>query len=146
MTFKKHIICMVYGLRELKNKSWDNSEWVKNGDFCYYLMRLIATWGASCRHDSASPKTGAWSSLEQSAARADFHIWCCVFIEGLVRQQFFAEIEWVCLICWTLCGTILGRPGSSRRRKDWKRWDQIMQMSALLSPKNQSRTYTEYSY
>ena len=63
MTFKKHIICMVYGLRELKNKSWDNSEWVKNGDFCYYLMRLIATWGASCRHDSASPKTGAWLSL-----------------------------------------------------------------------------------
>ena len=34
MTFKKHIIYMVYGLRELKNKSQDNSEWVKNGDFC----------------------------------------------------------------------------------------------------------------
>ena len=39
------------------------SEWVKNGDFIYYLMRLIATWGASCRHDSTSPKTGAWPSL-----------------------------------------------------------------------------------
>ena len=33
MTFKKHIICMVYGLRELKNKSWDNSKWVKIWDF-----------------------------------------------------------------------------------------------------------------
>ena len=31
--------------------------------FVYYLMRLIATWGASCRHDSASPKTDAWPSL-----------------------------------------------------------------------------------
>ena len=29
----------------------------------YYLMRLILTWGTSCRHDSASPKTGAWPSL-----------------------------------------------------------------------------------
>ena len=54
---------MVYGLRELKNKSQDNSEWVKNGDFFYYLMRLIATLGASCRHDSALRKTGAWPSL-----------------------------------------------------------------------------------
>ena len=35
------------------------SEWVKNGDFFYYLMRLIATLGASCRHDSALRKTGA---------------------------------------------------------------------------------------
>ena len=34
----------------------------KRGIF-YYLMRLIATWGTSCRHDSASPKTGAWLSL-----------------------------------------------------------------------------------
>ena len=34
----------------------------KTGIF-YYLMWLIATWGASCRHDSASPKTGAWPSL-----------------------------------------------------------------------------------
>ena len=39
------------------------SEWVKNGDFFYYLMRLIATLGASCRHDSALRKTGAWPSL-----------------------------------------------------------------------------------
>ena len=39
------------------------SESVKNGDSFYYLLRLIATWGASCRHDSASPKTGAWQSL-----------------------------------------------------------------------------------
>ena len=77
-TFKKYIICMVYGLRELKNKSWDNSEWVKNGDFCYYLMRLIATWGASCRHDSASPKTGAWLSLVLTSAPTT-RIWYHIF-------------------------------------------------------------------
>ena len=32
---------MVYGLRELKNKSQDNCEWVKNGDFFYYLTHTM---------------------------------------------------------------------------------------------------------
>ena len=33
----KNIICMVYGLRELKNKSQDNSEWVINGEFFFTI-------------------------------------------------------------------------------------------------------------
>ena len=45
-------------------------EWVKNGDFFYYL--LIATWGASCRHESASSETGAWPSL--------IHMHCWMFM------------------------------------------------------------------
>merc|ERR1712074_492098 len=62
LSCQKYIIGMVYGLRELKNKSQDNSEWVKNGDFitfdAYDALRC-----ATMRYDSASPKTGAWPSL-----------------------------------------------------------------------------------
>ena len=54
---------MVYGLRELKNKSRDNCEWVKNGDFFLLFDAIIAHLCATMRYDSASPKTGAWPSL-----------------------------------------------------------------------------------
>ena len=54
---------MVYGLRELKNKSRDNCEWVKNGDFFLLFDAIIAHRCATMRYDSASPKTGAWPSL-----------------------------------------------------------------------------------
>ena len=54
---------MVYGLRELKNKSQDNSEWVKNGDFFLLFDAYDALRCATMRYDSASPKTGAWPSL-----------------------------------------------------------------------------------
>ena len=62
---------MVYGLRELKNKSRDHSQWVKNGDFLLFdaahsdMRRLI------------SPKTGAWPSLlwtDESQAVFSVHI------------------------------------------------------------------------
>ena len=54
---------MVYGLRELKNMSRDNCEWVKNGDFFLLFDAIIAHRCATMRYDSASPKTGAWPSL-----------------------------------------------------------------------------------
>ena len=60
---------MVYGLRELKNKSRDNCEWVKNGDFFLLFDAIIAHRCATMRYDSASPKTGAWPSLVSTLAR-----------------------------------------------------------------------------
>ena len=43
---------MVYGLRELKNKSQDNSEWVKNGDFFLLFDAYDALRCATMRYDS----------------------------------------------------------------------------------------------
>ena len=48
-----HLLC------SQSSQIWVGEKW----GFFYYLMRLIATWGASCRHDSALRKTGAWPSL-----------------------------------------------------------------------------------
>ena len=58
---------MVYGLRELKNKSRDNCEWVTNGDFFLLFDAIIAHRCATMRYDSASPKTGAWPSLTKTS-------------------------------------------------------------------------------
>ena len=76
---------MVYGLRELKNKSRDNCKWVKNGDFFLLFDAIIAHRCATMRYDSASPKTGAWPSLVYNTFVS------CSSPEGMPFLQIFAD-------------------------------------------------------
>ena len=68
----------------------------KWGSF-YYLMGLIATWGASCRHDSASPETGAWPSQVTSPNLASRH---CHFQPLGVITKIWVGWENVWRWCW----------------------------------------------
>ena len=49
-------------------------------------MWLIATWGASCRHDSASPKTGAWPSLIMSIISWGHESYCPYTLQWAAHQ------------------------------------------------------------
>ena len=67
------------------------------GIFVHYLMRLMATWGASCRHDSASPETGAWPSQVTSPNLASRH---CHFQPLGVITKIWVGWENVWRWCW----------------------------------------------